>query len=377
MQNIPINRRAIVVIGAGLSGLTCALELSKRISNPDICVTIIEARDRVGGRIYSKCGIDLGAAWSWTSNDDELLRLAKALGVHTQHQYQSGHTLAQSQTGAVSIIGSGIGPAGDGSIRFFSNTSNITSALETVLQSSTNIQVQIIFNNQVTKIVQIDATPQQILIETIDNSTGEKNNYISQAVVIAAPPRVIMSKISFDPDLPSKKRYAMERTPTWMHDTGKVAFIYSVPFWRKKGFSGTVFSHKGPLRQVWDNSSSDGSVYALCGFVFGEDLRYLRDEASLKSSPIISQMASLFGSEAAEPSQLVFKSWLTDEYTAAMVSDLASLGESLPFGSPEVRSPYVNIVFAGTETAPGEHGHMNGAVIAGYRAASEVLEIIK
>lgn len=41
----------IVVVGAGLSGLTAAEEILK--AQPDYSVTIIEAMDRVGGRTYS------------------------------------------------------------------------------------------------------------------------------------------------------------------------------------------------------------------------------------------------------------------------------------------------------------------------------------
>ena len=38
----------------------------------------------------------------------------------------------------------------------------------------------------------------------------------------------------------------MMRTPTWMVDTGKVAFVYSEKFWEAKGLSGAGMSEKGP-----------------------------------------------------------------------------------------------------------------------------------
>lgn len=47
----PKKKIDIVIIGAGISGLTCARELSKH-SN-EINLTILEATDRIGGRIKS------------------------------------------------------------------------------------------------------------------------------------------------------------------------------------------------------------------------------------------------------------------------------------------------------------------------------------
>lgn len=54
----------VVVIGSGISGLAAARNLSEASFN----VTVLESRDRIGGRIHTDysfgCPVDLGASWS-------------------------------------------------------------------------------------------------------------------------------------------------------------------------------------------------------------------------------------------------------------------------------------------------------------------------
>ncbi len=57
-----------IIIGSGISGLTIAAGLE----NPDFL--ILEARDRVGGRVLtnSKNNLDMGAAWIHGTTDNPL-----------------------------------------------------------------------------------------------------------------------------------------------------------------------------------------------------------------------------------------------------------------------------------------------------------------
>ena len=79
----------IGIIGAGISGLRCAAKLSQYGFN----VTILEARDRLGGRICqsTKLGypIDLGPQWIHTSGDNPLLDIARKTGtpLHSWNEY--------------------------------------------------------------------------------------------------------------------------------------------------------------------------------------------------------------------------------------------------------------------------------------------------
>lgn len=83
----------VVVVGAGLAGLTAARRLAER----GLDVAVLEARDRVGGRTFSFTSphhgvIDLGAQWIGPTQD-RVAALATEFGLRTFDQYSTGAKL--------------------------------------------------------------------------------------------------------------------------------------------------------------------------------------------------------------------------------------------------------------------------------------------
>jgi L-amino acid dehydrogenase len=84
----------VIVVGAGLSGLTAAQKVIKSCGNAS--VTVIEARDRVGGRMYArqvggarKGWIDLGGQWVGEAHT-RIRSLAAEFGIELFEHYKAG-----------------------------------------------------------------------------------------------------------------------------------------------------------------------------------------------------------------------------------------------------------------------------------------------
>lgn len=90
--------RDVIVVGAGLAGLCAARKLKEAGKS----VTVLEARDRVGGRTLShglaNDIIDLGAQWIGP-DQKRIAKLAAELGVQTFPQYHQGKKVLEDSRG--------------------------------------------------------------------------------------------------------------------------------------------------------------------------------------------------------------------------------------------------------------------------------------
>ncbi|MFD5226532.1 flavin monoamine oxidase family protein [Microbacterium sp. NPDC058342] len=92
--------RDVVIVGAGAAGLTAANELRRA----GLSVAVVEARDRVGGRLWTDVidGAMLEIGGQWVSPDQEALKQTiEELGLETFSRYREGDSVYVGPDGEV------------------------------------------------------------------------------------------------------------------------------------------------------------------------------------------------------------------------------------------------------------------------------------
>lgn len=348
----------VVVVGAGLAGLTAAGALH----GAGRTVAVVEARAQVGGRIKTlidgELRLDLGATWHW-SNQPAVRGLAEELGMETFPQFRAGRAVVEEDAGIRRID---LPPPAPAELRFVAGAQDLCRRLSARLPDGA-----VILETDVTVVARVGDG----MRVTMAAGAGAESVLSCGAVVVAVPPRLAHAGIAFTPALPDALVRVMQGTPTFMATAVKCLAVYESAFWRKEGLSGLAFSRSGPLIEVHDACSEDGTIPALWGFMSGwHEFRDLEPEA--RRELVFAQLGRLFGAGAADPVRYVERDWSDDPYTN---DEVLWFTEPLPYGNPAFTEPLFGgrLVWAGTETAGAGAGHMEGAVRSGRRAALQVL----
>lgn len=108
---MPELTRDVVIVGAGVAGLTAANDLRKA----GLSVVVLEARDRVGGRLWTDHidGAMLEIGGQWVSPDqDALIDTIADLGLETYQRYREGESVYIGPDGELTRFTGEIFPVG-------------------------------------------------------------------------------------------------------------------------------------------------------------------------------------------------------------------------------------------------------------------------
>ena len=93
---------------------------------------------------------------------------------------------------------------------------------------------------------------------------GEEKTFTAKTLILAIPPHQ-HTRITFTPQLSTNRAAALAHWP--MASYTKTFLVYARPWWREKGFNGSIVGDDGITTTTMDDSKCDGSRWALMGFV--------------------------------------------------------------------------------------------------------------
>jgi monoamine oxidase len=349
----------VVIVGAGLCGLALARTLSAR----GLTVQVLEARERLGGRVLTahcdatQQALDLGPTWFWSETEPRITALLAELGLSSEAQYDPGDALWLTDPNREPERRIEPGGVHVGARRITGGAARLIEALAASLpQGCVRLGVAV--------------TGLCDRGETIEVLTGSRHPIRARQVVLALPPRLVFETLQFDPALPVAVEDALVATPTWMAAQAKSVTTFERPFWREAGQSGNAFVRhaQAVLGEVFD--AATGHAGALGGFVA---LNAAQRESFKRGLPLLidSQLAQLFGAQA-QDGQLYLQDWATEPWTCSTL-DRTQAPEP-PLSDPVLRQPlWAGRVFlGGSETAAHGVGHMEGALESADRVAHAV-----
>ena len=311
--------------------------------------TLVEARNRLGGRILSLSDsgkhYDLGPAWYW-NGQPRMAALVSELGLHSFSQHTAGEQLFEDENGRL-FRGLGMAPM-EGSFRIDGGFGTVISAMASGLPRDS-----------------LRLNDEAVSIEDLDNEVAvhlaSGKTLRASQVVLALPPR-LAARLIYTPELPEVTQQ-LSAVPTWMAGHAKVLALYNDPFWRENGLSGDAFSRTGPLAEIHDASPAEGGPFALFGFSGTAPAERL-DQDRLRRDAI-AQITRLFGRDAGEPANVLIQDWSTEPFTA-VARDAEPLHSHPVYGLPEKLTRFWGdrLLLSGTETSNSSGGLLEGALEA-------------
>lgn len=422
------NEAAILIIGAGVAGLAAARELSRA----NFKVTVLEARDRIGGRIFTHHDVELGAEFIHGRPPETLeiverkkIELAEVPNRHwyflegklatanefwskLEHVMREMKNVERDESFSEFLKRYDLGEA-EAMAKLFVEGFHASRAervsvigLNKANEAAEEIDDEKQFRipggyNQITQSLCDDAIAHgaQFHLNTIVEEVrwqpkqveiiARGKTYKSKCCLITLPLGVLQAgSVRFDPELTEKQAAA---TKLAMGQVEKILMRFREPFWEKlqlptlnggaRGLNDLSFIH-APAEQVptwWTSLPQHSSI--LVGWAGGSRAEELLSEGEHSvTKHALKSLITVFAVEQEQIEdqleELYYHDWYGDPYSRGAYS-------YVPVGGLEAQDqlakPVSNtLFFAGEATnTEGHQGTVHGAIATGLRAAKEII----
>ncbi|MBA4302588.1 MAG: amine oxidase [Sphingobacteriaceae bacterium] len=414
--------KKVLVIGAGISGLAAAQKLKQQ----QFEVTVLEARDRIGGRIHTLrdggINFDAGASWIHGTRRNPLSQLAQDAGAATFATnedlvkvfdingalYADGTLIQQEslyQQALQAVVNAGNQQESFAQVfgRLYPNLLNDrlwTYFLSAYLEFDTSADInrlsskffdddslfggsEVVFPGGYDQLLQPFTTDLSILLNEVVTKVEMLSNgvqvttthaaHTADFVVITLPLGVLRAgHVAFEPALPATMQQAIHRTE--MGTVNKFLMVWDQPFWDLSQHYFGFTPHSRGLFNYFLNLKPVNGANALMTFGYGEAARLAeqRSDSQLQAEAM-GHLRQMFGSQIPNPHTFKATRWANDPFARGAYSYATVGGSSADF---DFMGGIVadRLFFAGEHTSRQYRGTAHGAYLSGVRAAEGIME---
>lgn len=418
-------KKSIIIIGAGIAGLAAAKHLIKH----EFDITILEARDRIGGRIHTgkkwdSEPIDLGATWIHGIDQNPISKLAdelRLIRISTDYDasiiYDSdGRPLSKTNEIILDRMREEFSDAIE-KAQALDKDQSISDIIAKICVNKSDIERRYInflvsseieqeysgdrseisahwfdntkefdgddelFTNGYSQIIQYLAKDCNIEINQIVKSVNwndlkikigtQDKTYLCDGVIITVPLGVLKSNsIQFMPPLPPTKQKAIGKLGMGL--LNKCYLKFEKTFWPEDIDWLEFISDSEGSWSEWVSFTNAARWPILLGFNSGKsalELEKLSDKDTVNSAMFV--LRQIFGEKIPDPIDYQITRWGADRFSLGSYS-FNSVG-SVPVDRKTLAKSIDNrIYFAGEATSLEYFSTVHGAYLSGLEAAKEI-----